>query len=145
VKFSLIDEYVKKPSAHGMSTFNGSSVYYGLCKISWKNSKTLHSDCSGDIEDEQNHEQKKVKKVKDQDSMGKRNLFLSILPFSSWTVCRSSSKNTRKMNLKPALIKTLPRAHTELEFDVLGIPRKLVKYEVYSSKRKYWKKIKFFT
>jgi hypothetical protein len=27
VKFSLIDEYVKKPSAHGTSTFNGSSVY----------------------------------------------------------------------------------------------------------------------
>jgi hypothetical protein len=29
VKCSLIDEYVKKPSAHGMSTFNGSSV---LCQ-----------------------------------------------------------------------------------------------------------------
>jgi hypothetical protein len=26
VKCSLIDEYVKKPSAHGTSTFNGSSV-----------------------------------------------------------------------------------------------------------------------
>jgi hypothetical protein len=26
VKFSLIDEYVKKPSAHGTSTFNGSSI-----------------------------------------------------------------------------------------------------------------------
>jgi hypothetical protein len=26
VNCSLIDEYVKKPSAHGMSTFNGSSV-----------------------------------------------------------------------------------------------------------------------
>jgi hypothetical protein len=26
--FSWIDEYVKKPSAHGMSTFNGSSVIY---------------------------------------------------------------------------------------------------------------------
>jgi hypothetical protein len=26
MKFSLIEEYVKKPSAHGMSTFNGSSV-----------------------------------------------------------------------------------------------------------------------
>jgi hypothetical protein len=26
VKCSLIDEYVKKPSAHAMSTFNGSSV-----------------------------------------------------------------------------------------------------------------------
>jgi hypothetical protein len=29
VRCSLIDEYVKKPSAHGMSTFNGSSV---LCQ-----------------------------------------------------------------------------------------------------------------
>jgi hypothetical protein len=27
VTCSLIDEYVKKPSAHGMSTFNGSSVF----------------------------------------------------------------------------------------------------------------------
>jgi hypothetical protein len=26
VKCSLIDEYMKKPSAHGMNTFNGSSV-----------------------------------------------------------------------------------------------------------------------
>jgi hypothetical protein len=26
VRCSLIDEYVKKPNAHGMSTFNGSSV-----------------------------------------------------------------------------------------------------------------------
>jgi hypothetical protein len=29
VKCSLIDEYVKKPSAHGTSTFNGSSVLLG--------------------------------------------------------------------------------------------------------------------
>jgi hypothetical protein len=29
VKCSLIDEYVKKPSAHGTSTFNGSNVYCG--------------------------------------------------------------------------------------------------------------------
>jgi hypothetical protein len=34
----------------------------------------------------QNHEQKiKVKKVKNQDSIGKTNLFLSTLPFSPWT------------------------------------------------------------
>jgi hypothetical protein len=26
MRCSLIDEYVKKPSAHGMSTFNGSSI-----------------------------------------------------------------------------------------------------------------------
>jgi hypothetical protein len=35
----------------------------------------------------QNHEQKeKVKKVKNQDSMDKTNLFLSTLPFSPWAV-----------------------------------------------------------
>jgi hypothetical protein len=30
VKCSLIDEYVKKPSAHGTSTFNGSNVHIKL-------------------------------------------------------------------------------------------------------------------
>jgi hypothetical protein len=35
----------------------------------------------------QNHEQKKkVKKVKNQDSMGKKPFFLSTLPFSPWAV-----------------------------------------------------------
>jgi hypothetical protein len=35
----------------------------------------------------QNHEQKKkVKKVKNQDSMGKTNFFLSTLAFSPWVV-----------------------------------------------------------
>jgi hypothetical protein len=33
----------------------------------------------------QNHEQKK-EEVKNQDFMGKRNFFLSILPFSPWAV-----------------------------------------------------------
>jgi hypothetical protein len=33
----------------------------------------------------QNHEQnKKVKKVKNQDSIGKTNFFLSTMPFSPW-------------------------------------------------------------
>jgi hypothetical protein len=50
--------------------------------------------------------------------------------------CRSSSENTRKMNLKPILNKSSPWAHTELEFDMLGGPRELVKYEVHLSKRK---------
>jgi hypothetical protein len=50
--------------------------------------------------------------------------------------CRSSSKNTRKMNLKLILNKTSPQAHMELEFDVLGVPRKLVKYVVHFLKRK---------
>jgi hypothetical protein len=40
---------------------------------------------------------------------------------------RSSSKNARKMNL--------PWAHMELEFDVLGVTRKLVNHVVYLSKK----------
>jgi hypothetical protein len=50
--------------------------------------------------------------------------------------CESSSKNTGKMNLIPVLNKTSPRAHTELELDVLGVHGKLVKYVVHSSKIK---------
>jgi hypothetical protein len=46
------------------------------------------------------------------------------------------------MNLKPVLNKTLPWAHTESELDVLGVPGKLVKYVVYSSKRRIEEKIK---
>jgi hypothetical protein len=49
--------------------------------------------------------------------------------------CRSSSKNTGKMNLKPVFNKTSPQAHTELELDVLGVPKKLVIYVVHLSKR----------
>jgi hypothetical protein len=49
--------------------------------------------------------------------------------------CRSPSKNTRKMNLKLVLNKTSPWAHMELEFNVLGVPRKLMKYVVNLSKR----------
>jgi hypothetical protein len=54
--------------------------------------------------------------------------------------CRSSSENTRKMSLIHVFNKNLPRAHTESEFDVLGVHRKLVEYVVHSSKRKKWKK-----
>jgi hypothetical protein len=45
-------------------------------------------------------------------------------------------KKYRKMNLIPVLNKTSPRAHMELEWDVLGVSKKLVKYVVHSSKRK---------
>jgi hypothetical protein len=38
------------------------------------------------------------------------------------------------MNLIPVLNKTSPLAHTESELDVLGVPGKLVKYVVHSSK-----------
>jgi hypothetical protein len=50
--------------------------------------------------------------------------------------CRSSSKNTTKISLIPILNKTSPQAHMELELDVLGVPKKLVKYVVNSFKRK---------
>jgi hypothetical protein len=49
---------------------------------------------------------------------------------------RFSKKNTGKMNLIPILNKTSPRAHTELELDVLGVLGKLVKYVAHLSKRK---------
>jgi hypothetical protein len=54
--------------------------------------------------------------------------------------CRSSLENTRKMSLIPVFNKNLSRAHTELEFDVLGVPGKLVKYLVHSSKKETMKK-----
>ena len=59
--------------------------------------------------------------------------------------CRRSSENTSKMNLIPSLKKTSQHAHMEFELDMLGVPRKLVKYVVHSSKSKNWKNIFFFT
>jgi hypothetical protein len=80
--------------------------------------------------------------------MGKTNFFLSTLSFSPWAVlatCRSSSKNTGKINLISILNKTSPQAHTELELDMLGVHGKLVKYVVHSFKRKILKKkLSFF-
>jgi hypothetical protein len=38
------------------------------------------------------------------------------------------------------LNKTSPQAHTESELDVLGVPKKLVKYVVHSFKRERMKK-----
>jgi hypothetical protein len=40
------------------------------------------------------------------------------------------------MTFIPIFNKNLPRAHMELEFDMLGVDGKLVKYVVHSSKRK---------
>jgi hypothetical protein len=48
--------------------------------------------------------------------------------------CRSSSENTRNMNLILVFNKNLPWAHIESEFDVLGVHRKLVKYVVHKRK-----------
>jgi hypothetical protein len=52
-----------------------------------KKIKNFKLSCSGYNEGDiiQNHERKKkVKKVKNQDCMGKTKFFLSILPFSPW-------------------------------------------------------------
>jgi hypothetical protein len=53
---------------------------------------------------------------------------------------RSSSNYTKELNLQPILIKNSPQAHMELEFDVLGVGGKLMKYVVHSSKRKIGKR-----
>jgi hypothetical protein len=66
--------------------------------------------------------------------------------FSHMVACGSSSKNTGKMSLLPVFNKNSPRAHTELELDMLGVHGKLVKYVVHSSKRKkLFKKNKIHT
>jgi hypothetical protein len=50
------------------------------------------------------------------------------------------------MNLLPILNKTSPLAHTKLELDVLGVPRKLVKKLKFTRPReKIEKKLFFFT
>jgi hypothetical protein len=47
------------------------------------------------------------------------------------------------MNLIPVFNKNSPWAHTELELDVLGVHRKLVKYAVHSFKKKMKKRNSF--
>ena len=131
LKFSLL-----------MGGLGSKAQYCGTCKISWKNSKTLQLDCSsyneGDIM--QNHEQmKKWKKVKDQDSMGKK-IFFFLAPglqplgnLSHMASFTSSLEIIGKMSLRPYLNKPAPRAHTKSEFDVLGIHSKLEKYIIHLS------------
>jgi hypothetical protein len=81
--------------------------------------------------------------------MGKTNYYFenpALQPlgsFSHMAACRSSLENTGKMSLIPVFNKNSPRAHTELELDMLGVHGKLVKYVVHSFKRKNWKKINF--
>jgi hypothetical protein len=53
------------------------------------NKKYSYLDCGNYIEGDimQNHEEKKkVKKVKNQDFVGKTNFFFSTMPFSPWAV-----------------------------------------------------------
>jgi hypothetical protein len=49
---------------------------------------------------------------------------------------KSSLKNTGKMNLQPILNKNSPHAHMMLEFDVVSIAGKFVKYVVHLFKKK---------
>jgi hypothetical protein len=50
------------------------------------------------------------------------------------TAFGSFPKNTKKMNLRPILNKN-SQDHIELEFDELGVDRKLVNYVVHSFKQ----------
>jgi hypothetical protein len=64
--------------------------------------------------------------------MGETNFFLSTLSFNPWAVsatwlCVGAPQKIRK-NEHAYFNKNSPQAHTELEFDVLGIHGKLVKY-----------------
>jgi hypothetical protein len=116
-----------------------------LVKILEKKSKTSHSDCSSYIEGDVmlNHEQKKkVKKSEKLRFYGQNKLFFenpilhSLGSFSHMAACRSSLENIGKMSLILVFNKNLPRAHTKLELDVLGVHGKLVKYVVHSSKKR---------
>jgi hypothetical protein len=87
--------------------------------------------------------------VKNQDSMGKTNFFLSTLPFNPWAVLATwlhigaPQKTQEKWTQNLFWTKIRHGPHTESEFDVLGVLGKLVKYIVRSSKRKNWKKMIF--
>jgi hypothetical protein len=56
---------------------------------------------------------------------------LALGNFSHMVTCRSSIENTWKMNVQSVLNKHSPWAPIELEFDVLGLARRIVKYVSY--------------
>jgi hypothetical protein len=76
---------------------------------------------------------RKKEEVKIQDFMGKF-FFLAPYLLGPWTISATwlhvgaPQKIKIKINLISISNKTLPRAHTELELDVLDFPIKLVKY-----------------
>jgi hypothetical protein len=103
----------------------------------------------GHIEDDimQNHEQtQKLKQSENLRFYGQNELFFGYLALQLWgrfshmATYRSSLISTRKMNLELILNNNSPRAHMELEFNVLGVGGKLVKYIIHLSKRKKVKK-----
>jgi hypothetical protein len=84
----------------------------------------------------QNLEQKrKSEKSEKPRFYGQNKFFFSTLPFNPWAIL-ATWLHVGAPHKIPAFNKTSPRAHTELELDVLGVRGKLVKYVVRSSKRK---------
>jgi hypothetical protein len=78
-----------------------------------------------------------VKKSEETRFYGQNKLFFENLAFqplgsfSHMAACRSSLENTGKSSLILVFNKNLPRAHKELELDMLGIHGKLMKYVVH--------------
>ena len=117
------------------SGLNSKLQHYGTCKSSWKKLKklciqiiviTLKMILCRTMSKKQNW-----KKVKTQESMDKTN-FIFLQPTlqpscnsSHMVACRSSSENTWKMNLQSILSKNSLQAHTESEFDILGVAKNL--------------------
>jgi hypothetical protein len=71
--------------------------------------------------------------------MRKTNFFFGTLPFNPKAVLATwlyigAPQKTKKTNLQSILNKNSPQAHMELEFDGLGVSRKLMKYVVHFSK-----------
>jgi hypothetical protein len=61
------------------------------------------------------------------------------MSFNSWELLAmwlqyELLKNYKKMNLEPILNKNSPWAHIKLDFEVLGVTKKLVKYVIHLSK-----------
>jgi hypothetical protein len=82
-----------------------------------------------------------LKKVDDQRLYSQKELIFwhpTLQPlgnFSHVSAYRSFPTNTWEINFQTILNKTLPQARMELEFDMLGVAGKLVRYVVYLQKK----------
>jgi hypothetical protein len=83
------------------------------------------------------------KKVKNQDSMSKTNFFFSTLSFSPWAILATwmyvgapQNIHEKKEEFKTRLNKNSPHAYAKSKFDILGVPGKLLKHVIHSSKSK---------
>jgi hypothetical protein len=75
--------------------------------------------------------------VKIQDSMGETIFFLGTLLFSPWAISAMwlyVGDLQKYMNLQSILNKNSPWVHVELDINMLGVIKKLVKYVIYLSK-----------